>query len=1111
MFPGLWSNVRIIHGRPLKADISPGAPWNPSKGFSSMLTFDVPEGDITNDNHRSVYPKAVTAMTAYSGGVRNIDDPVLERMLASQVLLEATKTGVMARLLEANRFGQYFSYADLNELCDTDGYFSWFAILKAMDESGSFLYNRTDLALGAMRALSGGIMTVSQLVEGGKDRDTMIKKVLSKFPIFGEEFRAVCSVFYNKYVAQGTTPHKLLSAVEYLISNDYKMVDPKGRVLEFKNLDARTKEHADYAIEETNAFLEAVKKAFPERNDWFLTSILGETAPLTQPMNNRTIWIDRPSYIPERAYRSTVEIPHSSEKTDATGMMINIICEKVPGHETLMPEIGRMKIFQGFPEKREMADAIKDPVSNKEYLVVRFEQRPGVEHKSQSKRFPVGIESAAYFSGDDYSLKPENVGGFADLAVFKAVQLKVLSRLLEANKRGDLFSESDIKEIMRNDEYIPWMVFMTLLKDIDSCRFDSNIAGSIALCFFYVGNNLDMSPDAAGEAGKAVSMLSRVPGLAEEFNAYRRFFSARYSDAAQSRYSTYYADRYFDATPPAGITNGKMMRYCSLAALRCFDERDVMTGLDWQDWPAPIRDDMDLLYGEALQIIAEMKAKFAGHDGWLINAPSMQYPAILPLVAVKSPEVVEAPEAEQEQGLVLSGATILDVLKTGFERNRDSYLNILSAEALRCLRLFGGRPRYWFIPDIAGLNADDVPIKQGAKECLETEVLWQRLITDDKWLMEDAAGAINGGDLIAYMAANVLLNPNRVEAEYDFVEIDPEDEPAEIDPAVVRDGIEQVITGNLQKISNAISSGNVSGKRPIGLSHALVDFASRTLGDRELKYGKEVLDSVSFAPVASALMIELRQSSVQMTHSIGRALMAAEKMLTLDGKTGYFSAKRVNIELLADSIMNAKKTLAVHAKTKTGSDAVLAASALARLNNRDKSLDSVLFDVLFNADDYHILGYRIEGLSALAADRSSGIYEKLLSSVVDRGDLEKAVLSAYVLTEGIDTSLRLSGFDINTATEQEICAVLSKGGIPSADKMAKHIVKNRPYEGFAGFRAKKVNGLGQNKDRIADILERANVAPIVEDILQRALCSEDPALTAMAIAASNLIKRQLAG
>jgi len=116
--------------------------------------------------------------------------------------------------------------------------------------------------------------------------------------------------------------------------------------------------------------------------------------------------------------------------------------------------------------------------------------------------------------------------------------------------------------------------------------------------------------------------------------------------------------------------------------------------------------------------------------------------------------------------------------------------------------------------------------------------------------------------------------------------------------------------------------------------------------------------------------------------------------------------------------------------------------------------------------------------------------------------------SAYMLSAGMRSLVHLPGFDINTASAQEITSMLADAGIPTPERMTKLILSNRPYEGTAGFRNKKVNGLGQSKEKIAAIFDGANAAASVKDIMFRALCSENPELIAMAVTASNYLREK---
>jgi hypothetical protein len=1136
MFP-LWDRMSVIHGTPAEEEYILSAGSSAANRVSSIMQFDV-DLDSGDKGSRFIYPRDITGLNVYSGGPEAISGTDGERRFASSVIYEAVKAQLVMRLLEVNRFGDYFSFDDIRQLHDTDGYFSWFASLKTLEESDSFLYDRTDLARKALRAMSGGFVTVAQADGEGKDRDTAIKKILSKFPLLREEFRGTCSVFYTLYAAPGQSRAVtdirpiVVGAVEHLLANK-----PIMSGVPFEQLDGTTRAQSDIVIEETGTFLRAVKRAFPNTGDWFITNPLGEARPLEHPLAGKDVFLIGGRSIPRRRYEPQEQEAYPAGRADATDAIGSVIAQK-KGCTAVMPDAGTITIIQGSPTPQELDSAIKDRVSGKEYLLIDYDYASQAPPSNPSKRYPVGIKHLTYFSGDEDSLAPENIGSSADLVVLKAVYLKVLGRLLEANRRGNFFSETDLRSMLKSDAYIPWMTFMTLMKDIDHYGLESNVIAGLALGVFLVGNNNFGSNSANRSAvEQTVSMLRRVPGLAEEYLAYRDMFNARYIDPKMN--------------DKAAVDTKQDVAY---AVLRCIEQDDELAGQFWDDWNPSLRRDCNMLYREALEFIEALKSACASHPDWLINAPAAHYPAILPEVAAKTKAAVE--EKTAEEPVRLNGDRILGLLTEGFSQSRDQYLAELACDALEALSAFGGREKYWLLPEVAilrttppeGASATETghasilaerlaqakakkateqrerlsAIKYAARHALGVQSDLARLIArrlEDGTLMEVAERNISSADvLMSSRAAQVMLSTEHICRGLSGL---PKN-----DPATAFEVIRTIIADNLKTISVALSGGLTKGQRPVGLAAALVEFAGNVLDGKtmaaasyrgeedeklslvEKKYDPELLDNISMAPIVAALALELREINGQVKPSAVEALVAAEKLLAIDEVAGCFSARRANIGYLSESFERAKKSLEERVRSGSGENMLAAASALSMLKVRNKELDAALLKILVGsshttAED---LRYTVSGFRALAQDRTTGAYELLNSYMRDSDNPNWLFFSAYMLSAGMESLMRLSGFDINTASAQEITAMLADAKIPTPERMTKLIIASRPYEGAAGFRNKKVNGLGQSKEKIAEVFEKANNAASVKDIIFRALCSENHELVAMAVSAASYLR-----
>ncbi len=1134
MFP-LWNRMSVIHGSPTDGDYDLNAGGDGTNRVSSIMRFDVAP-DSCEKGPRFIYPRDITALDVYTGGNADICDAQGERHLASRVMYEAVKAQVVMRLLEANRFGDHFSFDDIRKLHDTDGYFSWFATLKALDESDSFLYDRTNLALGALRVLGGGFVTVAQTDGNGKDRDTVIKKILSKFPLLRDEFRGACSVFYTLYAAPGQSKAVtnirplVVRAVDYLVANE-----PRISGVPFECLDEMTRAQSDIAIEETGNFLRAVRRAFPDTGNWFITNPLGEAEPLPHPMAGKDVFLIGGRSIPCRRYEPQDQEPYPVGRADATGALISVIDQK-KGCAAVMPDAGTITMIQGSPNSQELGSAIKDRVSGKEYLMIDYDYGTQTPACSPNKRYPAGIKHVTYFSGDEDSLSPENIGSSADLVVLKAVYLKVLGRLIEANRRGDFFSESDLREMLKSDAYIPWMTFMTLMKDIDHYGFESNVIAGLALSVFLVGNN-NFGRNSANKAAvdHIVSVLRKVPGLAEEYKAYRDFFDARYIN-----------------TETKDKEANERKQDVAYAVLRCIEQNDELSGEFWEEWNPSLQRDCNMLYREAIEFINALRSAFGSHTDWLINAPAAQYPAILPEVAAKA---VEAPkEAAAETGPVLNGDKILKVLTDGYNQSDDPFLAQLSCEALEALSTFGGRGKYWLLPEIAKLGVTPPQeasrfdeghasalaqqlarieaekairereklstIKYAARHALDAQTDLARLIArrvEDRTLMEVAERNISSTDvLMSSRAAQVMLSTAHIRQGWlDLLENDNNlaidllannftADQLDGDSITTLEIIRAIIVNNLRTISATLVAGLTKGQRPVGLAGALVDFIGNVIDDPGL------IDNISMAPIATALAFELREINGQVKPSSVEALLTAEKLLAIDERTGCFSSKRANVEYLSEIFEGAKKALEERVRSGSGENMLAVASALSRLRTHDRELDPALLKILVESPHTTVedLSYTVSGFRALAQDRTTGAQE-LLNSYMKASDNPNWVFfSAYMLSAGMESLMHLPGFDINTASAQEITAMLADAGIPTPERMTKLILSNRPYEGASGFRNKKVNGLGQSKEKIAAVFDGANAAAAVKDIMFRALCSENPELIAMAVSALTYLREK---
>jgi len=1133
----IWDRLSVIHGPYSSEDINYGA--RPEAHSGVMPVYSYNEVDSLDIGPRHIYPTDITGLTVFSGGRMDLSDPQEERHFASRVMYEATKAAVVMHLLDANKFGTYFSYEDIDRLDGTGGYFSWFAVLKAMDEQESFLYDRTNLALGAMRAFSGGFVTIAQNKENGQhDRDTVIKTILSKFPFLRGEFKMAASVFYTLYAAPNQSA--AVTGVRTSVVNALKHLmtaEPTMAGVPFDRLNDMTQSQATILIEETGHFLANLRRRFPSMTNWFLVSPLGQTDALPHPMYGEAPLLRSMVRIPDRTYMAQNQSDSPEGRFDATDIVVPIIKEKAWSYPALMPEIGKMTIMQGKPNAQEIDTAIKDKVSGKEYLLIDYEYSPEQAHLNSNKRYPTGISHCTYFSGDEDSLAPESVGGFADLAVFKAIQLKVLGRLLEANKQGNYFSENDLRTILRSDAYITWMTFLALLRDVNCYKFDSNMIAGISMAIFLIGNN-NFGSGPAGDSNirQIRGILQKVPGLAEEYNAYGTLFKEVCVDNHTS--------------DPDDTERKHNIAY---AVLRCLEQNDEICGKQWDEWNPSLKSDCQMLYSGAMEFVAALKEAFQSREEWLMGSASMQYPSILPEAAVKAPELTKAEAVEA--GPVLNGDDILRVLKEGFEQSRDPFLMVLACEALESLSAFGGREKYWILPEISALEAA-VPEKTEVSAGTATSILAQRLAEsqaekarkererlsaiqyaarcglgsntdlfrlvagrlEDESIMEAARANISSGDVLtSSLAARTMLRTSYIRALYEM----PEN-----DPSSVFEVIRKTLSNNLKTVSDALSAGLTKGKRPVGLAKALVDFIGQVLsGDNmavafytendgedpkliEEKYDQGLIDELPVAPIVTSLALELREINGQIKPSAVEALLTAEKLLLMDKKTGYFSSRRANVDFLSESFEMARRALEGRVRSDSGGDSIIAASALARLKDRNKELDQAIFKLLFEGQligEY--TGYRVSGLSALADDSKIAIYEKLFQFIGDASNLERAVLSAYVLTGGIRSLMNIPWFDINSASAQDVIYFLSAEHIPNAEKMAKHIIANRPYDGLAGFAKRKVNGLGQNKDAIADVFYRYNLEGAVREVLFKALCSGDPVLTAMAINASSYFRR----
>lgn len=1101
----IWDRLSVIHGPYSSEDINYGARPNDHNGIMPVYSYN--EVDSLDIGPRHIYPTDITGLTIFSGGGMDLSDPQEERHFASRVMLEATKAAVIMHLIEANKFGTYFSYEDIDRLDGTDGYFSWLAILKAMDEQESFCYDRTNLAFGAMRAFSGGFVTIAQNKENGQhDRDTVIKTILSKFPFLRGEFNIAASVFYKLYVEPNESEivkgvrTSVVKALKYLIA-----AEPTMAGVPFDMLDEMTQAHATILIEETGHFLANLRRKFPSMTNWFLVSPLGQTDALPHPMAGEGQLLRGMVCVPNRTYTVQNQVNFPSGRFDATEIVVPVIKDKSQNYAALMPEIGRMTIMQGNPTAQEIDRSIKDRVSGKEYLSIDYEYATDPVASNPNRRYPIGISHCTYFSGDEDSVSPENIGEFADCAVFKAIQLKVLGRLLEANKRGDYFSENDLRVILRSDAYIPWMSFLALLRDMDCHKFDSNMVAGISLAIFLIGNNNFGSGSVGDSSAKQISgMLHKVPGLGEEYDAYRALFKEVCVD-----------------NRPDDPADAERKHNIAYAVLRCIEQNDEICDKPWDEWNPSLKNDCHLLYAGAKEFLAALKEAFRSREEWLMGSDATQYPLILPEVRVKAPE---APKEETVPApAALNGDDLLKVLKEGFEQSRDPFLMLLACEALESLSAFGGREKYWILPEIAGLEVaaaeeGESSIKYAARCGLGSNTDLFRLVAgrlEDESIMEAARANISSGDVLtSSLAARIMLRTSYIRALYEM----PEN-----DPASVFEVIRQTLSDHLNIIFGSLSAGLTKGKRPIGLAKALVDFIGQVLDggnmavafyvekdgeDPELveeKYDQGLIDKLPVAPIVTSLALELREINGQVKPSAVEALLTAEKLLLMDKETGYFSSRRANVDFLSESFEMARRALEERVRSDSGGDAVIAASALARLNGRNKELDRAIFKMLFEGQligEY--TGYRVSGLSALAADDSTGIYEELSAFTTNPDDLERAVLSSYVITSGIG-SLKYV-FDVNLVPLSEMVRVFSEAGVPNPEKMAKHVIANRPYVGISGFSKKKVNGIGQNKEAIAKVLSIQDTSVVVKELMFKALCSGDPVLTAMAISASNYLR-----
>lgn len=258
------------------------------------------------------------------------------------------------------------------------------------------------------------------------------------------------------------------------------------------------------------------------------------------------------------------------------------------------------------------------------------------------------------------------------------------------------------------------------------------------------------------------------------------------------------------------------------------------------------------------------------------------------------------------------------------------------------------------------------------------------------------------------------------------------------------------------------------------------------------------------------MALELREINGQVKPSAAEALLTAEKLLTIDKRTGCFSSRRANVQYLSESFERAKKALEERVRTGSGGNMLAVASALSRLRAHDRELDPALLKILVESPHNTVedLSCTVSGFRALAQDNTTGARE-LLDSYMRASDNPNWVFfAAYMLSAGMGSLMHLPSFDVNTASAQEVTAMLADAGIPTPERMTKLILSNRPYEGAAGFRNKKVNGLGQSKEKIAAVFDGANAAAAVRNIMFQALCSDNPELIAMAVSALTYLREK---
>ncbi|MFA5103836.1 MAG: hypothetical protein WC527_01485 [Candidatus Margulisiibacteriota bacterium] len=1199
-----WEGATFWAGVPGSDQTDLGWDESAKTNTSLILMFDAKGAD--DDNKGMFFPKAIEEVKVFSGRNNTLDDAEAMDGFSSKAMYELVQANVVHRLLQANRFGDHFSANDINGLFSVGGYFSWLSILAVLKESDSFGYDMTNLIFGSVEAFGGGLRTFTAADHSKRDKILGILGKFpffeEEFNAYGALFLKAFILATDSKATQTmramtrhateqlgkhrkdllSTPFDCLGVVAKeeldaeLLANEKAralFVDADAEILELreevkeediKTLDITPKQKAclnrilitrdmkgwgTLVKESACFFANTIPQAFSCQSSWFLARPLGMDGPIPHAIEHMfadtgVVSVGRKVAADPSEALVVGDNRPAEGRADITDLVMPVVKQILKCADTFAHEMAQMTIIQGSPDNAESKNAIKDCLHGSNITLTEFtySSPPDVDPR---RNFPTGIEHVTFFSGQDNTAVGETgVRDFSFYVMVKMIQIRLLKRLLHANKHQNCFSQQDINTILRRDCYFYWLSYLYILNTIGNYVVDEHVHSGLALATFLVGNDrFDKRAATAAEADQVGGILGKCPVLADEFKQLSKIFFEHCID------------------PPKGKDgNEKRMESLGFAVMYCLDKflaaRDNPDSPDdcnghWNDWSQTLRAQFEVLMRNAHDFVRKAKTRVNIGQDWLLSVrnidalPEISLPAAAAVQSVAG--AVGANTAISQP--VLNGDEILRVLLSGYNQSDNQALFDLSFEALNALGDFGGSPKLWVLPEIAALRVtppEEIPSATSSattllgeklaaaaaeKEKQETgdlskikyaarAGLLSSRLEGDSFADEVESGAKSRDDQEAFRCAKTMLSPKYYKRVCQLPKNDPE---------TTFEIIRAIFAGNLRTISAALSAALTRGQRPIGLVDALLDFAGDVFDGKtmavshykaagaeqdvpiERKYDVAILDGISPATLATALSLELREVNGKVKPSAVRALLAAEKLLDLESRTGYFTSKHANIGNVSENFGRARQILTGHVEARSGNDVVAAASALARLKERDKTLDDVLFDILFNGERKpEELGYRIEGLKALVADRSSGAYEKMLPFIGSARDLEKAVLSAYVLTSaGTGSLITFSAFDINQISQLEITEMLAEARIPTPEKMAKFIIANRPYDGIPGFRKKRVNGLGQSKEAITKIFERTDVLTGVREVIFKALCSGDPVLTAMAVtAATNLREKK---